>query len=150
MSKTNTVRRQGGFLSSYRGRGLGLLALAVLAAIATVALLAAWSNNPQPLLVSEPAGGVPRARTGLVSTSQNAGQVLFGRYCDSCHTGGREFTGPSLRSARFKGQNPTVEKIITLVRKGGFDMPAFPPTLISDEEVQQIAEFVVSLPEDKP
>jgi mono/diheme cytochrome c family protein len=55
-----------------------------------------------------------------------------------------------LRSARFKGQNPTVEKIITLVRKGGFDMPAFPPTLISDEEVQQIAEFVVSLPEDKP
>lgn len=96
----------------------------------------------------EGAAGVPRSRSGLVPTSENRGKVLFGRYCDSCHTDAREMIGPSLRTAQFKGQYKSADEIIHFVRTGGFDMPAYPETLVSDEEMQRISEYILSLPEE--
>jgi mono/diheme cytochrome c family protein len=146
-----------------------LIALAAILAVGVVLVLKEWSADPNApgslltkivggptLSVGTPAdgtatpGSVPRPRTGLVATSQNRGQVLFGRYCDSCHTAGREMIGPSLRTAQFKDEFNTESKIAEVVRSGGFEMPAYPPTLVTDEELQKIAEYVLSLPGDKP
>jgi quinol-cytochrome oxidoreductase complex cytochrome b subunit/cytochrome c551/c552 len=145
------------------GGRLLLVALLVLAVAASAGLVL-WSTDPRPLFdqnavgngsslpptTHEPVGGVPRARTGLIAGKDNHGQVLFGRYCDSCHTSGRAMIGPSLVTAQFKQNNPTGEKIIQLVRDGGFDMPAFPPALLSDEDLQAIVEYVLKLPQESP
>jgi mono/diheme cytochrome c family protein len=148
--------------------GLVLLLLAIVLAVVVVAVLEEWRNDAgapgnfvagalgSPTLGLDTSGrgpggaGVPQSRTGLVATSENRGQILFGRYCDSCHTGGREMIGPSLRTAQFKGQYTSADKLIEFVRTGGFDMPAYPQTLVSDEEIQKIAEYVLSLPEEAP
>jgi cytochrome c551/c552 len=146
--------------------GLLLLIVATVLAVGTVFFLQEWGNDPgaagslaarllgSPTISLDtsseaPAAGVPRSRSGLVLSSENRGQVLFGRYCDSCHTGAREMIGPSLRTAQFKGQYESADEIIHFVRTGGFDMPAYPETLVSDEEMQRIAEYILSLPEEQ-
>lgn len=86
-------------------------------------------------------------RESLVLRSDNRGQVFYGRYCDSCHPGGNENLGASLRSAQFKRTFNTPEKVTTLVRRGGFDMPAYPKELISDADLAEISSYVISLPE---
>src|SRR5512134_146141 len=88
--------------------GLGLLVFTTLLAVGVVLGVVSWSTTPRPLLAREQPAGVPRPRTGLIPTSENRGQILFGRYCDSCHTAGRQVLGPSLRSAQFKNQYPTI------------------------------------------
>jgi mono/diheme cytochrome c family protein len=97
--------------------------------------------NPRPA-----AAGAPRPAVGLVERSDNRGQVLFGRYCDSCHPGGREGIGSDLEGTQVKRQYTTDDKIIRYVRAGGFDMPAFPKTLISDDDLAAIAAYVSQLP----
>jgi len=100
-----------------------------------------WLANPRPA-----AALAPRPAVGLVERSDNRGQVLFGRYCDSCHPAGREGIGSDLEGTQVKRQYTSDEKIITYVRAGGFDMPAFPKTLISDEDLAAIAAYVRQLP----
>jgi mono/diheme cytochrome c family protein len=73
--------------------------------------------------------------------------VLFGRYCDSCHYGGNENLGASLRSPQFKRTYNTPEKIAAFVRRGGFDMPAYSRELLSDADLDDIVAFVIALPE---
>jgi mono/diheme cytochrome c family protein len=90
----------------------------------------------------------PRPATGLIERPDNRGQVLFGRYCDSCHTAGREVLGSSLRSAQFKRQFNTEQKIAKVTREGGFDMPAYPKSMVSDEDLALIAAYVQSLPQE--
>jgi mono/diheme cytochrome c family protein len=82
----------------------------------------------------------------LVERSDNLGQVLFGRYCDSCHPGGRAGIGSDLEGTQVKRQYTSEDKIIKLVRSGGFDMPAFSPSLLSDEDLANIAVYVRNLP----
>lgn len=137
--------------------GLVLLILATVLAIVVVVVLGdpglsldRSGNGSETPQAPEGADGVPRSRSGLVLTSSNRGQILFGRYCDSCHTAGREMIGPSLRTVQFKSQYKTADKIVEFVRTGGFDMPAYPPTLVSDDELQKIAEYILSLPEESP
>jgi len=132
------------------GSGLGLLVFTTLLAVVVVLGLVTWSTTPRPLLAREQPAGVPRPRTGLIPTSENRGQILFGRYCDSCHTAGREVLGSSLRNAQFKRQYATIDEIAKIVRISGFDMPAYPPALLSDENLRSIAEFILSLPEENP
>ena len=82
----------------------------------------------------------------LVERSDNRGQVLFGRYCDSCHPGGRAGIGSDLEGTQVKRQYTSEDKIIKLVRSGGFDMPAFSTSLLSDEDLANIAVYVRNLP----
>ena len=92
--------------------------------------------------------GMPHARAGLVATSSNQGQVLFGRYCDSCHPAGEEGIGASLRDAQFRQKFDMPDRIIKVVRDGGHDMPAFPPTLLPDDKLQEITEYVLKFPQE--
>jgi cytochrome c551/c552 len=151
-------------------RGLVFLVVATILAVITALVMGEWSKhpgNPGDLFArllggssisldtssgnsGTPQADVPRSRPGLVATGSNRGQILFGRYCDSCHTGGREMIGPSLVAPQFKSQYKSADKIMKLVRTGGFDMPAYPATLVSDDELRLIAEYILSLPEEKP
>ena len=124
-------------------RGLAVLALGIACGLVVFAWIA--------LRGAPPAGSAQAAvpfgiRESLVLRSDNRGQVLFGRYCDSCHPAGQEGIGASLRSPQFKRTITTSEQIAGVVRKGGFDMPPFPPDLINDDDLNQIAAYVLSLP----
>lgn len=133
-----------GILSVVIGVGLGLAVFAWISGPATVQ--ASWlTSRPSHAVVA------PRPAVGLVERSDNRGQVLFGRYCDSCHTAGRETSlGPSLRSAQFKRQFRSEEQIARVIREGGFDMPAFGADRIAEEDLTVIAAYVLSLPPENP
>ena len=141
-------------LSMAHRRGLAMVLAAVVVGLALVVWLGGWIG-PSPssyaqvfTTTSGPGGGAPRPRQGLVLTTENRGQVLFGRYCDSCHTAGREVLGSSLRSAQFKREFNTTVKISDFVRKGGFDMPALSKNFLSDADLDDIAKYVLSLPQE--
>ena len=93
---------------------------------------------------------VPRLRPGLVATTENRGRVLFGRYCDSCHTAGQETSlGSSLRSRQFKREFNTEAEITRRIREGGFDMPVYSKDLLSDADMDEIVRYVMGLPQDE-
>ncbi len=134
-------------------RGLLMLACALVAGVA----LAYWEArgatgypNPASILAGTNArhesASVPHEGASLVASGSNVDQVLFGRYCDSCHPAGDEGIGASLRSAQFKQEYTTPDQIAKVVRSGGFDMPAFPSALLPDDSLQQITKYVLNLP----
>jgi mono/diheme cytochrome c family protein len=146
----NRRSAEDGDIRKARRWGLGLL----LASIAVGAGIAYWlviagaalaGGAPDPAGRQEPAA-VPRARTGLVLTNENRGRVMFGRYCDSCHPAAREGIGPDLRDTKFKQSYTTEAKLAQVVRTGGFDMPAYPPDFLSDDDLAELVRYLLSLP----
>jgi mono/diheme cytochrome c family protein len=122
------------------GAVLGIVVFAWLAGVG--ATQTGWLVPSRPRVTAVE----PRPAVGLVERSDNRGQVLFGRYCDSCHPGGREGIGSDLEGTQVKRQYTTEDKIVKLVRGGGFDMPAFAKNLISDEDLATLATYVRNLP----
>jgi mono/diheme cytochrome c family protein len=116
-----------------------LLGVAVFAWVASLGVTQTASRTSQSTSVSV-------VLPALVERSDNRGQVLFGRYCDSCHPGGRGGIGSDLEGTQVKRQYTTDDKIIKLVRSGGFDMPAFSTSLLSDDDLANIAAYVRNLP----
>jgi mono/diheme cytochrome c family protein len=104
----------------------------------------AWLAPARPSAISG-TSGVP---VGLVERSDNRGQVLFGRYCDSCHPGGGAGIGSDLESTQVKRQYTSDDRVIKLVRTGGFDMPRFDTSLLSDDDLANVATYVRNLPTD--
>jgi cytochrome c551/c552 len=141
-----------------RRRGVVLVVIAVLLGLGLAAWEIAWNVNPAiPLLnsptyedVQQGVVGMPRSRTGLILTNDNQGQVLFGRYCDSCHPAGREGIGASLRDEQFKRKFQTEAQIFEFVRTGGFDMRPYPPDFLPDEDLVEISRFILELPAENP
>lgn len=136
-----------------RVHALGLLSVAFGAAVGVGAFLWISGTGASQVSAIVPVHRVqnaepPRPAFGLIERADNRDQVLFGRYCDSCHTAGREVLGSSLRSAQFKRQFNTDAKISKIVREGGFDMPAYPKSMISDDDLALIAAYVSNLPEE--
>jgi mono/diheme cytochrome c family protein len=127
--------------------GLAWIGLGLLIGVAIFVWLAANGSAAQSSWLPNPrAAASATAGPGLVERSDNRGQVLFGRFCDSCHPGGREGVGSDLEGTQVKRQYTTDEKIVSFVRAGGFDMPAFPRSLISDDDLAEIAAYVHALP----
>ena len=72
-----------------------------------------------------------------LSPHQRQGQVLFHKYCHQCHPHGDAGLGPAINS------KPAPLAVIRLqVRTGLGAMPAFPDTLISDRDLDQLLAFV--------
>jgi mono/diheme cytochrome c family protein len=139
-------------------QGMAMLALALLLGVAGALWEIGSSTGPTTPLFASPSYqdirqgkvGIPRARTGLIPASDNRGQVLFGRYCDSCHPAGQAGVGASLRDDQFRRQYTSAAQISEFVRKGGFDMPAYPPDFLPDEDLSAISQYVLSLsPEEQ-
>jgi mono/diheme cytochrome c family protein len=78
-----------------------------------------------------------------VLATDNRGQVLFGRYCDSCHPGGREGKGIDLLSPELRRDFQTESQVIQLVRDGTCKMPKFDRFLLADADLGEIAKFTL-------
>ncbi len=66
------------------------------------------------------------------------GEQLFYRHCHMCHPGGETGVGPAL------ADKPILDVAVRQqIRKGVGAMPAFDSTLLSDEDVADIADYVV-------
>jgi mono/diheme cytochrome c family protein len=91
----------------------------------------------------EPAQPTPAATTAATSAStpniaRTRGEIVFAHYCNSCHPGGGRGAGPAL---------PGIEKdeFVRYVRNGKGRMPAFNEGLISNEDLDQMYEYISSL-----
>ncbi len=125
-----------------RGRALRLGALVLsVVVVALITVVGGPTSGPS----TQAASAGRTARLTLVDTPATHGQVLFGRYCDSCHPGAGSGVGSDLRTAQVRRQYPTPDSIKLLVRAGGFDMPAFPTQMLSDDELTQIASYLESV-----
>jgi cytochrome c5 len=80
----------------------------------------------------------------LILTAENKGQVLFGRYCDSCHPGGEEGRGKSLISTQFLRDFQKDSDVTQLAREGTCIMPKFSRFLLADGDMGEVSKFVVS------
>lgn len=137
--------------------GIVLLALALLLALAVALWEISSSAGPTtPVFgstsyqdIRQGKVGLPQARTGLIATNDNRGQVLFGRYCDSCHPAGLAGVGASLRNAQFKREFTSTAQISETVRKGGFEMRAYPAEFLSDDDLNDISQYILSLPPEE-
>jgi mono/diheme cytochrome c family protein len=140
-----------GLLARSRWTGRGLVLIAFVLGIVAFVVIGTMGTGPTSR-APDASGGVVVARLspGLVDGVDNHGQVLFGRYCDSCHPGAGAGTGGNLRTAQSHRQYSTEDSIIHLVRAGGFDMPVFPSQMLSDDDLAQIATYVRGLPVETP
>ena len=131
--------------------GPGLVILGFALGIVAFIIIAAMGTGPTSRAPDAPGRvGAIQLSPALVDGVDNHGQVLFGRYCDSCHPGAGSGIGANLRTAQSHRQFSTEDSIIRLVRAGGFDMPAFPKPMLSDDDLGQIASYVRSLPVVSP
>jgi mono/diheme cytochrome c family protein len=77
----------------------------------------------------------------LLDTPQKErGALVFARNCNQCHPGGEGGLGPALNSKPLPG--PAIKLV---VRTGPAQMPSFPESEISDEELDAVADYVMAL-----
>ncbi|WP_083961704.1 c-type cytochrome [Salinimicrobium terrae] len=80
----------------------------------------------------------------MPTESLQQGRVLFNEYCASCHPGGMAGVGLAIIN------KPLPEDVIEFqIRNGIGVMPAFNDKMLSDEEVENIAEYLVYLRKGK-
>jgi mono/diheme cytochrome c family protein len=139
------------WLARSRWTGRGLVIIAFVLGLVAVLIIARMGTGPSSSGPDAAGRVVPtRLSPALVDGVDNHGQVLFGRYCDTCHPGGGAGAGADLRTAQSHRQYATDASIIRLVRTGGFDMPVFPQQMLSDDDLAQIASYVRTLAVETP
>ena len=79
---------------------------------------------------------------GGSGTLPRSGEVVFGRYCNTCHPGGGLGAGPSLIRAVPGLSDGQVRDI---VRHGKSRMPGFTEQEITDAELEDLIVFVRAL-----
>ncbi|HVF98633.1 MAG TPA: cytochrome c [Chloroflexia bacterium] len=80
--------------------------------------------------------------SGDSGTLVRSGEVIFGRYCNTCHPGGGLGAGPSLIRAV---PGLTDDQVRDIVRHGKTRMPGFTEQEISDAELDDLIGFVRGL-----
>ena len=75
-----------------------------------------------------------------LSPALTRGADVYARYCQVCHPNGKQGVGPALIASPLSDA-----EIATLVRQGKANMPAYDPTVISDEDLQNLIAYVRSL-----
>jgi len=82
------------------------------------------------------------ASAGMVlpSPAVKKGHAVFAQHCNVCHPGGGKGVGPSLIKEVLRPQ-----EIKDQVRKGKGLMPAFSPAQISDQDLDELAAYLIAL-----
>jgi mono/diheme cytochrome c family protein len=109
-------------------------ALFLATAVAAAVGLASCGEQAQPT----PTSLAVAATATTANATRTRGDIVFAKYCNSCHPGGARGAGPAL---------PGIDKdeFVEYVRKGKGRMPAFNEGLISNEEFDQMYEYISSL-----
>jgi len=74
------------------------------------------------------------------STDIDQGAAVFEEFCEGCHPGGDEGDGP-----KIAGIAESASQVRFQVRSGGDDMPAFDSSKISDEDLEALVAYTVTL-----
>lgn len=102
----------------------------------------AATTAPAAPAATKPAA--PAATTGAAAPAKAgdvaAGQTVFQQNCNGCHPGGAAGVGPEL-----KGRNLPDDRIRTQVRNGRGQMPPFPESKVSEQQLTDLAAYVQSL-----
>jgi mono/diheme cytochrome c family protein len=98
------------------------------ALLASTGLAACDSGGSSP---GGPGGGTPIPRTG---------EMIFARYCNTCHPEGGRGVGPSLIT-----QDYSEPEMRSVVRHGRKQMPGFGVQIISDDDLNALVEYVKGL-----
>ncbi|MDA8216134.1 MAG: c-type cytochrome [Dehalococcoidales bacterium] len=117
--------------------------LAVLSVMIGLSLAACQPGAAAPTQAPTQATAQPTAAPtakGASSSTLAEGQAVFEKNCNPCHPGGNAGAGPSLKRAQL-----TVDRIKNQVRNGGGGMPAFGTQKISDQQLDALAQYVMSL-----
>jgi mono/diheme cytochrome c family protein len=99
----------------------------VFSAFVSVMALSACGGNP--------AGPTP-------ASAQARGQVVFSRYCNSCHPGGGRGAGPALPMLVASRSD---DELRSVVRGGKNRMPAFGPEVIPDDQLSDLIAYLRTL-----
>ncbi len=115
-----------------------------LALCGAIAILAIAAGVVPLLYACNPGRQVSAAASNISDANAPPGQVVFEKNCIRCHPYGKAGKGPNLSKKKL-----TAQIVRKQVRKGGLFMPKFPETSISNEELEQLAEFVPTLGRQK-
>ena len=105
-------------------------ALFLATAIAAAVGLASCGEQAQSNTSSTPAANATRTR----------GEIVFAKYCNSCHPGGGRGAGPSLAQAGI-----SEDEFDEYVRKVKNRMPAFNEGLISNDDLDEMYRYISSM-----
>ena len=77
-------------------------------------------------------------------TREAHGRSLFvGTFgCNTCHPGGGQGVGKSLVGEHFTQRYPTDEALAERIRRGGGQMPPYPPERMSEQELQDVMAYI--------
>jgi mono/diheme cytochrome c family protein len=76
-------------------------------------------------------------------TADLSGEQIFIRSCNTCHPGGKAGLGSSLANLNQKYADDAALKL--LIRKGKGIMPAQPPNVINDNELNHLIAYLRTL-----
>ena len=74
------------------------------------------------------------------------GEVLFKRYCQACHPGGKNVMNPAktlYAQDLKKNKIETPEAIVKMIRKAPPGMTSFDEKVISDKDADAIARYIL-------
>lgn len=77
------------------------------------------------------------------SSTDLTGQQIFMRSCNTCHPGGSKGMGPALDQL---GEHfPGDQQLKSFIRKGKGLMPAQPPEILNDKELDNLTDYLRAL-----
>ena len=96
--------------------------------------------------------GASATEASLPERSNRSGQVLFDLHCAACHRPGADYAGTKMLAlVRDKDKavirqrtDLTADYIKTVVTNGLLEMPPFRPTDINEEELDSLANYIIS------
>jgi cytochrome c5 len=118
--------------------------LIVAALVAVTQILSACSMGEEMRRIDE-AKRANQVRDSARTTNLNGAQ-LFVRSCNTCHPGGKEGMGPRLD--KMDTDFPTDDGLKKFLRKGKGIMPAQPPSIINDNELNSLVVYLRALNTD--
>ncbi len=99
----------------------------------------------------QPLGAVPVAvvvegQNAIPKPGDNDGQALFQQHCAVCHPGGGNIINPlKVLDGETLAANgiETIDDIVGIMRQPGPGMSSFDKDLLSDQEAERIAEYIL-------
>jgi mono/diheme cytochrome c family protein len=125
-------------------QGILLVALGLLlgAAVAFVAYREGPSTPPETDTTRGPSPARTEALAPIDIGDRAAGRATFRMACQECHTQGRQSFPPDARER--------LALVQTRVREGVGEMPAFPPSRLSDRDLRDVLAYLATPAEPEP
>jgi mono/diheme cytochrome c family protein len=120
--------------------------------VSTISLLGCeQTDTSKPIAVETPSPVVSAPVVQAPKSSARSGRVIYDLHCAGCHAAGLGYAATmKLKLARAEGMAVLVQRtdltsayISHIVRDGLLEMPPFRPTDINDEELENLAQYMI-------